>query len=159
MIRTARGFTLLEVMVVITIIGLLATVILASVADSQRNARDARRASDIREIQKSLELYRNANGLYPSTVPAGSAPNNVPNLVINMNAGTYNITTYLPTIPTDPIAPTGGNGYLYLPSTDRLSYTLSVIFEKRNNGLRCKINQTGAVGTASTSIQALNNCF
>lgn len=60
------GFTLLELMVTITIIGLLATVILASLAGSRASARDATRVQAVKELQKALELYRNANvGVYP----------------------------------------------------------------------------------------------
>lgn len=64
--RSRAGFTLLELMVVITIIGLLATIILASLANSRTLARDAARVSAVKEVQKALELYRNANaGNYP----------------------------------------------------------------------------------------------
>lgn len=67
--NSKAGFTLLELMVVITIIGLLATVILASLASSRTLARDTARASAVKEVQKALELSRNANaGNYPCAV-------------------------------------------------------------------------------------------
>jgi prepilin-type N-terminal cleavage/methylation domain-containing protein len=60
--KKTAGFTLLEVMVVITIIGLFATVVLAAMADARGKARDAQRVQMVKELQKALELYRNANG-------------------------------------------------------------------------------------------------
>ncbi len=56
------GFTLIEVMVVITIVGLLATVVLAAMTDARAKARDTQRVQMVKELQKALELYRNANG-------------------------------------------------------------------------------------------------
>jgi prepilin-type N-terminal cleavage/methylation domain-containing protein len=57
-----KGFTLIELLVVITIIGLLASVVLASLSTARASARDAARVSTVKELQKALELYRNANG-------------------------------------------------------------------------------------------------
>jgi len=69
--RQVRAFTLIELLVVISIISLLATVTLASLNDARASARDAKRVSDLKEVQKALELYYNdsngGNGSYPST--------------------------------------------------------------------------------------------
>ena len=61
-----KGFTLIELLVVISIIGLLSSVVLASLNSARAKARDARRFSDMRQIQLALELYRDSNGSYPS---------------------------------------------------------------------------------------------
>ena len=64
-----RGFTLIELLVVITIIGLLASTVLASLANSRQSARDVSRVQAVKELQKALELYRNANsGNYPCAI-------------------------------------------------------------------------------------------
>jgi prepilin-type N-terminal cleavage/methylation domain-containing protein len=71
--KKTAGFTMVELMVVITIIGLLASVVLASLTDTRARARDAQRVQMVKELQKALELYRNANGgNYPcqTTMPA-----------------------------------------------------------------------------------------
>lgn len=74
-----KGFTLLELLVVIAIIGLLSSVVLASLNSARISARDAVRISNIQQIKNALELYRanNANGLYPITTfsSGAGAPN------------------------------------------------------------------------------------
>ncbi len=73
-----RGFTLIELMVVIAIIGILATIITGSLSSSRAKGNDARRIADIKSIQVSLELYYNDNLMYPKNIYAtsGTAPNN-----------------------------------------------------------------------------------
>jgi len=72
--RTAssRAFTLIELLVVIAIIGLLSSVVLASLDTARGKARDAKRISDMHELQTALELYYNDHGAYPSSNNNGS---------------------------------------------------------------------------------------
>lgn len=66
-----QGFTLLELLVVISIIAMLITIGLSSFSTAQRKGRDAKRKSDIKEIQNSLEQYYSVCGFnYPT--PTGS---------------------------------------------------------------------------------------
>lgn len=51
---------------VIAIIGLLSSVVLASLNTARVKARDARRVSDGRQLELAIQLYRDANGAYPS---------------------------------------------------------------------------------------------
>jgi prepilin-type N-terminal cleavage/methylation domain-containing protein len=60
------GFTLLELLVAIAIIGLLATVILASLSPARERARNAQVLSQMYEYQKALDLYYLNTGRYPS---------------------------------------------------------------------------------------------
>ena len=60
-----KGFTLLELLVVISIISLLATLALAQINNARENTRDARRKSDLRQIFTALELYYDDYNLYP----------------------------------------------------------------------------------------------
>ena len=61
----SRGFTLIELMVVIAIVGLLASTILVSLNNARGEARDSMRISQAKELVKALELYRNKNNAYP----------------------------------------------------------------------------------------------
>ena len=62
------GFTLVELLVVISIIGVLASVVFASINSARAKARDARRIADLRQIATALEFYYDANGQYPPDV-------------------------------------------------------------------------------------------
>ena len=66
-----KGFTLIELLVVIAIIGILSSVVLASLNTARQKARDARRVSDIKNIQLALELFADDNnGNYPASIAA-----------------------------------------------------------------------------------------
>lgn len=89
------GFTFIEVMIVMSILGILAGLMLVAYPASQRRARDARRKSDLRQYQNALEVNANKKGgLYPRRTsgtgviahvtlcgdllyPAGSCPRDV----------------------------------------------------------------------------------
>lgn len=66
-VRKQKGFTLIELLVVIAIIGILSSIVLASLQSSRQKGRDARRISDIKQIQLALELYYDANSAYPTS--------------------------------------------------------------------------------------------
>lgn len=61
-----RGFLLIELLVVLSIVSLLSSIILASVSTARMKARDARRISDSRQIQTALAIYRDNRGYYPN---------------------------------------------------------------------------------------------
>lgn len=63
------GFTLLELLVVMAILGILAAIGMASYTGVQAKARDARRKSDLENIARAMEMYYNDNGNYPASLP------------------------------------------------------------------------------------------
>jgi len=118
--RKQRGFTLIELLVVIAIIGLLSTLAVVALNNARMKSRDAKRVSDIKQIQTALELYYNdANG-YPTAVTLGGA-------IANGSV------TYMANVPTDPTpvndgsCPATGIGstYTYTQISSGASYTLS----------------------------------
>jgi prepilin-type N-terminal cleavage/methylation domain-containing protein len=77
------SFTLIELLVVIAIIGMLSSIVLVSLNSSRAKARDAKRISEIKEIQTALALYYDDHGEYPgsgecgATIPNGGWSNSV----------------------------------------------------------------------------------
>jgi type II secretion system protein G len=64
--KAKKGFTLVELIVVMAIIGILATLGFSSYTNSINKSKDARRKADLRSIMTALQLYYNDNGQYPS---------------------------------------------------------------------------------------------
>lgn len=95
------GFTLIEIMVVVIIIGLLMTVILPNVFGQKEKAARTKAQADIASISNQLQLYRLDNFSYPSTSEGLQA------LVTNPGKSTW--TGYLNSLPIDP----WGNQYQY----------------------------------------------
>ncbi len=65
--RNNRGFTLIELLVVIAIIGILSTMVMVSLTDIRKKARNARRESDIRQIVLAMELDYSQDEKYSRT--------------------------------------------------------------------------------------------
>jgi len=63
--RRQAGFTLIEMLIVVAIIGLLSSVVLVGLGDVRKDARDTRRVSDLRQIQNALEIYYMRTQSYP----------------------------------------------------------------------------------------------
>lgn len=89
-----RGFTLIELLVVIAIIGMLSSVVLASLNSARTKSRDARRLADIKQIQTALELAFDS-----------ASPVEYPDALSSLVSGGY-----LSVVPTDPST---GSAYLY----------------------------------------------
>lgn len=70
-----RGMSLVQTLVILGIIAILSTVILASISDAKKKARDKERVSDLQGIQLALRMYKDLNGTYPdhddSAFPGG----------------------------------------------------------------------------------------
>lgn len=95
------GFTLIELLVVIAIIGVLASIVLASLNSARAKSRDARRLTDIKQIQLALELYFDGAGA--SNYPVGTAL--AANCTLALNYGLQVMAgSYLPQIPRDPLS-------------------------------------------------------
>ena len=63
--KQEKGFTLIELLVVIAIIGLLSSIVIASLNTARMKARDAERIAEFRQVHTAMELYYDAFGTYP----------------------------------------------------------------------------------------------
>ncbi|MBU6431462.1 type II secretion system GspH family protein [Patescibacteria group bacterium] len=110
-INKERGFTLIELLVVIAIIGILSSVVLASLNTARTKARDAKRISEVRQIQTALALYYDKYGQYPgsgecgATVPNSSWSNSVECLSGGrwLRDSATNLSAFIASDPIDPI--------------------------------------------------------
>lgn len=81
-----RGFTLIEILVVVALLGLIASIILVSISNSRMKARDARRKSDLQQLVKALALYiSDRNGLLPLSNECGGGGANRPGTLHGVN--------------------------------------------------------------------------
>lgn len=76
--KTQKGFTLLELLVVIGIIGLLASILVVNLTSARRRARDTKRVADIRNLQTASEDYYGKNGKYPTLISDLVTAGNIP---------------------------------------------------------------------------------
>lgn len=111
--RGERGFTLIELLVVIAIIGILSSVVLASLNSAREKGRDGRRVSDIKQLQLALELYYDSEGEYPAALSDA-------NLVDN---------GYISVIPEDPLSDDGSEPYEYSTDSNNTDYHLGANLE------------------------------
>jgi general secretion pathway protein G len=126
-----KGFTLIEILVVATIIGLLAAVAATSYSSLTKNARDARRKTDLQNIAGAFEQYRSNNNSYPTLVTITCSSGSITD-----SSGR----TYMSTIPIDPKCATN----TYAASISASDYTLGAYIENSTaaqcGGLTCGAN-------------------
>ena len=133
--QSFKGFTLIELLVVIAIIGLLSTLAVVALNSARIRSRDAKRASDIRQVTTALavgytELNQYPNGANGSAV-LGSATatilckdNNTPPNVIWTNDQTNCASIYMGKVPAPPPSPINDQ-YVYFAPDDQ---SFSIVF-------------------------------
>jgi len=112
--KKTAGFTLIEVMVVVVILGILAAIIVPKIMSRPEQARQVKVKQDLLAIQSALDLYKLDNGLYPTTDQGLDAlikkPTTSP---IPQN---WKSEGYLQQLPTDP----WGQAYQYINDNEKL---------------------------------------
>lgn len=106
--RIARGFTLIEVLVVVAILAILAAIVVPRIMDRPDEAKRVAAKADVSSIVQALKLYRLDNGFYPSTDQGLQALVQRP--TSNPQPGNWKQGGYLERLPKDP----WGSDYQYL---------------------------------------------
>jgi len=114
--KTAGGFTIVELLIVIVVIAILAAISIVAYNGIQQRGRDAQRKNDVATFQKALELYHADNGGYPTCdanttyfagSPRGSCLTTDPDIINALSP------KYITKVPTDP-RNTGDYSYFYV---------------------------------------------
>lgn len=114
-----RGFTLMEIMVVVVIIGILAALIVPNVVGRQEQAQRVKAQQDLRALESALDLYRMDSFRYPTTEQGLEALVEKPSYPPEPK--NYNPGGYIKRLPSDP----WGNEYVYLSPGQNGPYDLS----------------------------------
>ncbi len=132
--RAPSGFTLIELLVVIAIIGLLSTLAVVALNSARQRSRDAKRVSDIRQVQTALELGFSETTNYPTGAALALGSGATAHVLCN-NAGTSAFqatsagctTIYMGLIPANP-SPNGAS-YLYNSASGSGTYSITFTLE------------------------------
>lgn len=132
------GFTLIEMLVVISIIGILATLVAANLNSARSRARDAERKSDIKNIGTALRIYYNDKGSFPANDGVNQIKACEPGTASCAWGSEWNIdtTVYMQTLPKDPLSPS--QDYRYTMGTvgdpaDSDSFILQACLENKSD--------------------------
>jgi prepilin-type N-terminal cleavage/methylation domain-containing protein len=123
-----KAFTLVELLVVISIIGVLSSTVFATLSSAKGKARDARRMQDIVQISKALSAYASANnGVFPS---GNYFTRNAINTDVNFAANWWSVlqgylSGYFSPLPVDPISTTWNDTRWYFYSGNFTSGMIS----------------------------------
>ncbi len=130
--RINKGFTLVEILVVVTIIAILAGIGINSYISLSRQTRDSRRRADLENLRSALEMYRSENNYYPFALSTL-----VPDKYVNA----------------EPIDPKSGANYVYCPSPgvpgNQTNYDLCASLEQTNTTATC-CSTNNSCGTGVT---------
>lgn len=166
--KTTHGFTLIEMMVTVSILAILVTTVVVSFGPAREQARDAQRQTDLRTIEAALTLYKNKYGVYPEACngpTTGGSP-----LWSGQAGGSYECGSgsgqyivglapeFLPELPVDPKLNGNDSGYVYTTNEDRSVYKLMALntvegeeVEEGHPFFRCGQEYRGSsIGTGGT---------
>ena len=140
-----KGFTIVELLIVIVIIGILAALVIVAYTNIQGRARDTQRQNDIRNLKQAIEQYKVDNSIYPAACSSDNAGCSASDLATTL------VPTYIKAIPQDPQYPASGKIYYYVRGTVASdSYALYIpAFEARS---ACKTGANINTGWWGTSV-------
>ncbi|MBI2590636.1 MAG: prepilin-type N-terminal cleavage/methylation domain-containing protein [Candidatus Blackburnbacteria bacterium] len=120
-----KGFTLIEVVVVIAIIGVLIAFSAVAYQSARAAGRDTKRKGDLYDVRSALEIYRTDCGQYPASLNFGGSLTGTGSCAGN---------TYISSVPSDPLG-SGGRQYRYSGSAN--TYELCASMEQGSGTQNC----------------------
>ncbi len=165
-----RGFTLLELMIAIAIVGILSAVGIASFSNTLQKARDTKRKEDFQAIQKALQLYYNDNNKFPTTTTWVYSSTNpatwMPTAPVSVTPA------YIKTLPLDPtnngaLTTATNYSYGYITDANGSCYVLAARLENTSDtsgtgtfpspALSCSSTAPTVFGATTANVLFLSN--
>lgn len=137
--RNKKGFSLIELMVVIAIIAILTAIVTSNFAQSKARARDAKRVSDIAQLQLTLALFFDRCNGYPITTGEEAVVGTMTNPSC---PGGITIGNYISVIPRPPVG-TPSTFYKYI--SNGRDYILSIDLEEKASALDDDIDDPASI--------------
>jgi len=130
--KVTAGFSVMELLIAVSIIGILSAVLYANLSEGSAESRDVQRRSDLRTLQSAIELYKNDNGRYPEGCNGPGVWSSQKGSGYDCSSGSQYIVglapKYIPTLPKDPKlnGDETYSGYMYVTNTDGTVYKIMV---------------------------------
>ena len=159
--KEKNGFTLIELLVVIAIIGLLSSVVLASLNSARIKGRDARRQADLLSIRVALELYYSNKNAYPIGGAGSDRPcwtgQQTGDLVCNP-LGALILDKDIGSIPYDPgintyVGSGCGGAQMYAYFSDGVTYLLGAVKESSGSSGCSQVGNWGGFSSNAYTFQ------
>lgn len=120
-----KGFTLIEILIVISIIGILSSLLLSNLQDARARARDTQRKNDLKQVKTALRMYYNDNQQYPDDDGSGNI-----SCCAWGNPFIVSGATYMKALPQDPL---GSNYSYYYDRVNSDSFNLYACLENKSD--------------------------
>jgi len=125
------GFTVVEIVVVVSVIAILSSVVFANLNQASAQSRDAKRQADLRNLQTAIELYRQKEGRYPAGCRGANEWSGQSGTDYACSSGNEYIIgltyEYISVLPTDPKLNGTNSGYVYRTNTDGTAYKIMAV--------------------------------
>jgi type II secretion system protein G len=135
-VKSHKGFTLIELILVMALVGILSVVGIASYTQATIKSRDTKRKNDLNQIAKALELFNNDVGRYPKSDTEGNMlcptiDGSEDTCIGSIYSFSNSVrSTYMSNLPKDPSV---GQSYKYFPSANFDSYSLYAALENEED--------------------------